>query len=330
MMETVRELTITLGVPLTNAFTPQSRIYWLYLAGALVLAFFVYAGRRAEAESAQRRPVRNKFLAFCFPKTIYGHKSAIVDYKYYVINSLLRAFGLIPIVIGVPVVADATAAWLERLAGPVADTLPAGPFARLGYTFAVLVALDLGLFVAHYLQHRVPVLWEFHKVHHSAQVLTPITLYRMHPVDDILSGVCTALTMGVAVGAFAWGLGGAVGEVLVSGVNLGLFLFYVLGYNLRHSHIWLAYPGWLAWLLVSPAQHQIHHSSAPVHFNRNMGFVFSFWDRTARTLYVPKKRETLDFGIGGGEDDAYDGVVALYLLPFKKAAGLLLVSASNG
>ena len=330
MMDTFREIISKLSVPLSNPFTPQSRIFWLYLAGALVLAFFAYSAHRPESALSELRSVKNRFLGFCFPKTIYGHKSAIVDYKYYVINNLLRAFGLIPVVIGVPVVADATAAWLERLAGPVADTMPAGPFARLCYTFAVLVALDLGLFVAHYLQHRVPILWEFHKVHHSAQVLTPITLYRMHPVDDILSGVCTALTMGSAIGAFGWALGGPVSEVLVSGVNLGLFLFYVLGYNLRHSHIWLAYPGWLAWLLVSPAQHQIHHSSAPVHFNKNMGFVFSFWDRTARTLYVPKKRETLDFGIGGGEDDAYDGVVALYLLPFKKAAGLLLVSARNG
>ena len=82
MMETVRELTFKLGVPLTNAFTPQSRIYWLYLAGALVLAFFVYSARPAEGESAEWHPVRNKFLAFCLPKTIYGHKSAIVDYKY--------------------------------------------------------------------------------------------------------------------------------------------------------------------------------------------------------------------------------------------------------
>ena len=117
--------------------------------------------------------------------------------------------------------------------------------------------------------------------------------------------------------------------MLVSGVNLGPFLFYVLGSNLRHSHIWLAYPGWLVWLLVSPAQHQLHHSSAPVHFNKNMGFVFSFWGGTANMLYVAEKREALDFGVGGGEGDEYDGVTALYLLPFKKAAGLLLVPVKS-
>ena len=186
-----------------------------------------------------------------------------------------------------------------------------------------MVAFDLGMFVAHYLQHKVPVLWEIHKVHHSAQVLTPISVFRMHPVDDVLSGVCTALAIGAVGGVFTWGLGGPVDAVLVGCVNLGLFLFYIFGYNLRHSHVWLSYPRWLSWLLVSPAQHQIHHSRAPIHVDKNLGFVFSFWDRMTRTLYVPDKREPLDFGIGHGEDEEYDGLTALYLLPFKKAAGLM-------
>ena len=111
---------------------------------------------------------------------------------------------------------------------------------------------------------------------------------------------------------------------------MGLFLFYFLGYNLRHSEVWLAYPRWLSWLLVSPAQHQIHRSSASIHFDRNLGFVFSFWDRMARTLYVPVERESLDFGLGKGQDDEYDGVVALYLLPFRKVAGRLLRRLAAG
>ena len=177
---------------------------------------------------------------------------------------------------GVPAVADATATALERLLGPVSGAeQPPGLTAQALYTLTVLIAFDLGVFVAHYLQHRVPVLWEFHKVHHSARVLTPITVYRMHPVDDILSGSCVALTVGAVAGTFAWALGGPIGELLVLGVNLGLFLFYVVGYNLRHSHVWLSYPRWLSGLLVSPAQHQIHHSRAPVHFDKNLGFVSS-------------------------------------------------------
>ena len=324
MQDSLPDLVVKLSSPLTNPFTPASRLFWLYLAGALVLAFFVYRARRAEGALAGNPAERHRFIGFCFPKAVFAHRSALIDYRYYVVHNLVRVFGLVPVLVGAPFVADATAGLLERLAGPVGDPLPNGPVARLCYTTAILVALDFGLFVAHYLSHRVPLLWEFHKVHHSAQVLTPITLYRMHPVDDMLSGASVAVATGAVVGVFSWGFDGPISEVLVNGTNLGLFVFYLLGYNLRHSHIWLAYPRWLSWALVSPAQHQVHHSSAPVHFNRNMGFVFSFWDRLAGTLYVPARRESLHFGLGDGQDEEFDSVSALYFLPFRKAAKLLL------
>ena len=337
-MEPFWELAVRLGAPVFNLLLPGSRIFLPYLAGAFLIAFFVYLARVAEMPGPAAG-VRHRFLEFCFARRIYAHRSALVDYRFYAANSLLKAFGLAPVLVGVPLVADATAGGLAALApaaplaqgaasaGPAADAaagIAVGPSAQFGYTLALLIAFDGGLFVAHYLQHRVPVLWEFHKVHHSAQVLTPITLYRMHPVDD---GTCTALAMGAVAGAFNWQYGGTVAEFLVAGLNPGLFLFYLLGYNLRHSHIWLAYPRWLSGLLISPAQHQIHHSSAPVHFNKNLGFIFSFWDRMAGTLHVPTKPESIAFGLGGGQDDQYDGVIALYVLPFRKAARRMLGAA---
>ena len=214
--------------------------------------------------------------------------------------------------------------WLARHFEPLFPAAdPSGVGVRLLYTALVLLALDLGNFIGHFLQHRVPLLWEFHKVHHSAQVLTPVTVYRMHPIDDIVAGACSALCIGAVVGAFAWGLGHPVWEVLVTGVNLGLFLFYLFGYNLRHSHVWVAYPKWLSWLLVSPAQHQIHHSTAPRHFNKNLGSSFLLGSCGEYALR-PQGRESLEFGIGNGEDEQFNGVAALYLLPFRNATNRLL------
>ena len=315
-MQDVEALMAKLALPVILPLLPSSRIFWLYLVGAAALAFLVYRSLVAEGGVEKGR-----FIRHCFPKSVYAHQSAVVDYAYYAVSRLFHAFGWMPLLLATPAVAGATTVGLEHLLGTVspAERQP-GLTLRAFYTLSVLVAFDFGVFVAHYLQHRVPVLWEFHKVHHSAQVLTPITVYRMHPVDDILSGVCTALTVGAVAGVFGWALGGPISELLVMGVNLGLFLFYFVGYNLRHSHVWLSYPRWLSWLLVSPAQHQIHHSRAPRHFDRNFGFVFSFWDRLAQTLYVPTRRERLEFGLGSGEDQDYDSVIALYLLPFKKAA----------
>lgn len=337
--QSVWEVAAPLSAPAANLILPGSRIFVLYLAGAFLIAFLVYVARRTERTPAGNPSAKHRFLSFCFSKRIYAHKSAIVDYRYYVVNSLLWAFGLMPMLVGIPMAADAVAGGLEELAGPVygvtapasegalglaAESLAISPLVQLCYTLAVLIAFDGGVFVAHTLQHRVPALWEFHKVHHSAQVLTPITLYRMHPVDDIVSGACVALTVGTVAGGFSWWHGAPVVEFLIAGLNPGLFAFYLLGYNLRHSHIWLAYPRWLSWLLISPAQHQIHHSSSPEHFNRNLGLIFSFWDRMAATLHVPATRETFALGLGDGQDEQYDSVAALYLLPFRKAARLVL------
>ena len=329
MMETVRELTITLGVPLTNAFTPQSRIYWLYLAGALVLAFFVYSGRRAEAESAQWRPVRNKFLAFCFPKTIYGHKSAIVDYKYYVINSLLRAFGLIPIVIEFqwwrtlrrhgwsawpgpspkpcpqarsPASAIRLPFWSPWIS---AVRCPLSPAPRAG-TLGVPQGAPLGS--GAYAHHPVP--------HASCRRHSERCLYG----PDHGCG-CRRLCLGA--GRCGWR---SAGQRRQSGPV-----------PLLRAGLQPAAQPHMAGVsgLAGVAARQPGPASDPPQqragsFQQEYGFCVLLLGPDGETLYVPKKRETLDFGIGGGEDDAYDGVVALYLLPFKKAAGLLLVSASNG
>lgn len=192
----------------------------------------------------------------------------------------------------------------------------------LVFTACTLIAFDFGIFSAHYLQHKVPVLWQFHKVHHSAQVLTPVTLYRMHPIDDLLNGATTVASVGVTQGLFTVITGTTVGQFEFFQVNAFLFVYYFVGYNLRHTHIWLNYPRSLLTLLISPAQHQIHHSSSSVHFDRNFEFVFSFWDRLAGTLYIPDEQEQLTFGLTEDEDKEFDGVLALYFLPFKKAAAL--------
>lgn len=38
------------------------------------------------------------------------------------------------------------------------------------------------------------------------------------------------------------------------------------------------------------------------------------------TLYIPKEREAINFGLYKGEHLEYDGVWQLYTLPFKKIA----------
>ena len=296
-----------LSAPVLYLADPLRRVYWLYLLAALALAAAVFLYRRP----ARRGSAFKDFVAYVAPRGIYASRSARLDYWFFYLNAVV--FGLIL----APLVATPTvAAFVADMLGGSTPS-PAGFGSSIGLTIVSLLAMDLALYIGHYLQHKVPVLWEFHKVHHSAEVLTPITAFRVHPVDDLLTLSLTALFSGIVQGLFHAVVGTGIADIQVLGVNVLLFAWYIFGFHLRHSHVWLAYPAWLSHVLVSPAQHQIHHSNAPRHFDRNMGFIFAFWDALAGTLYVPKAREELNYGLYGEEPGQFGSVSALYIRPFQ-------------
>jgi len=85
--------------------------------------------------------------------------------------------------------------------------------------------------------------------------------------------------------------------------------------------VWLSFGPLLSKIFVSPAQHQIHHSVDPRHQGKNLGGVFAIWDWLAGTLYLPRERPELRFGLGDGEEAAYQSVARLYFVPFQRVAG---------
>lgn len=286
------------------------RIYWLYLIGALALALVVYLmARRSDG-----------FLRWLFPKSVWGHPSAVVDYAYFLVNK-----GPVAVLVGYLILGGATATefMVEVFSAPGGLGLTPGPLAGVLHAVLGAVAMDLAIFVTHLLQHRVPLLWEFHKVHHSAEVLTPITIYRMHPIDIILTASTVSLFVGAAHGILALIYGAVPANSVLFGINAGLFIYYVAGYNLRHSHVRLGYPKALSHILVSPLQHQVHHSCRPEHIDRNFGFALSLWDWLAGTLYVPAADEPLTLGLTNGEHEDYRSVWRLYSVPFVKATARL-------
>uniref|UniRef100_UPI0025E259C1 sterol desaturase family protein n=1 Tax=Yoonia sp. TaxID=2212373 RepID=UPI0025E259C1 len=111
-------------------------------------------------------------------------------------------------------------------------------------------------------------------------------------------------------------------DITVMNVNIVVFAFYLVGYNLRHSHIWVNYPTWVSYIFISPAQHQTHHSIDPKHFDKNFGLIFAFWDWLFGTLYVPAGYEKLEFGISREEPNPFSSITEIYLKPFAKAWGL--------
>ena len=275
---------------------PQERLFAGYLLSSLLLAAAVYwvQSRRIPGRCMTLRG----FWQFITQGQAYTHVSARQDYALFVMNAVLFYALLAPLLRVEHGVAQRVYQWaLLGWGEPVRHTA-ALPWV-LAFTVAVVVCVDFAAFFVHWCFHRVPWLWQFHKVHHSAQVLNPLTLHRIHPLELAAALLLIEAASGVVYALFAYWQGTAPMRYSVLGLNALWFVFYLCGYNLRHSHIWLPFPrGVMRWVL-SPAQHQIHHSVAVVHRNKNFGLMLACWDRCFGTLYVPKQQESLQFGLAG-------------------------------
>ncbi len=321
----------TLG-NLLGLFLPTSRIYFLYLLTALALALVAYwqveQAHRKEHAAEGGEPLPG-FWRYVFDPRVWTHKSAKQDFIYFAVNALVY-YGLISqfmisvhTMTGVFHNALVTSFGVREAA--LFDSWPA----IAAYTLMAALTLDFGVFLTHWIMHKSPFLWHFHKVHHSAEVLNPVTLFRMHPVDLFITGLGVSLTSGLGMAGLFYFTNQPPQVLTVFGLNIIFFLFYVAGYNLRHSQIWLNYPAWLSNILVSPAQHQVHHSVDPKHFDTNMGLIFAFWDKLFGTLYIPRGYEKLSYGLSRKNPNPFNSVAEIYYKPFVWAAQTLRQSIAD-
>jgi sterol desaturase/sphingolipid hydroxylase (fatty acid hydroxylase superfamily) len=263
------------------------------------------------------------FIPFAFPKEIWTHKGTRTDIAYFFLNKLLFMVALAGMFIFAEGMHYTTWAVMNWLSVPKL-LLPDTPIVLVLAisTLVWILAFDFALWLQHYWFHRFPLLWEFHTVHHSAEVMTPFTAGRMHPIEEFAGNIMSGLFVGFAY-SLIYRCFGDVMVLQLFQLNIVLFLFYTLGFHLRHSHIWMPYTGIWGKIFVSPAHHQLHHSIEREHWDRNMGFIFAFWDRIFGTLVVPQREQKVTFGVNGVEEQDYDSVWKLYSVPFIKAWGLL-------
>lgn len=294
---------------------PHERLFIAYLLSSLALAFIAYLAFRSS--TALEKPDTSKgFWQFVFGGEAYTHKSAVQDYVFFLTNAVAYYFFAAQFLLSNHVFSLSTYQLAETIFGPLNTPLLDSTATKIGYTLVALLLGDFAVYLSHYLTHKNGILWHFHKVHHSAEVLNPVTLHRMHPVDLLLNALIAALLVGLATGGFFYLSGDAPGQYEVMGINIAVFLFYIIGYNLRHSQVWLSWGKKLSYIFISPAQHQIHHSTAPRHMDKNFGLIFSFWDHLFGTLYVPEKYEKIEYGIKKSEKNPFNSVWELYVMPF--------------
>lgn len=300
---------------------PASNLFSVYLGSALLLAVVTYIWFTYREASHRPEAISRGMLAYIFDKDVWLHRSAIQDYLYFIVNGVIY-YGIITyFLISSRTFFEFFGHGFERVLGARETAMfePTAVSAVL-YTVVAITAIDFAVFLGHYLHHRISTLWHFHAVHHSAEVLTPATVARQHPVDLALTGTLITALSQLAFAGFTYMTMAEPKEMTVLNVNVILFVFFLLGYNLRHSHIWLSYPPWLSHILISPAQHQTHHSVDSKHFDKNFGFILAIWDWMFGTLYVPRGYERLEFGLSREEPNPYKSLRDMYLLPFSRAA----------
>ncbi|MEO1654585.1 MAG: sterol desaturase family protein, partial [Bacteroidota bacterium] len=143
-----------------------------------------------------------------------------------------------------------------------------------------LLLLDLiSAWLAHYVEHHVKWMWQFHLIHHSDQHVNTTTANRHHPGESVIRFTFTCMGV-LIVGAPMWLI------FLYQSLSVALSQF-------NHSNV--SMPKWLDYALVTvictPNMHRVHHHFRQPYSDSNYGNIFSFWDRMFGTYqYVDNKK----------------------------------------
>ncbi|MBU2547206.1 MAG: sterol desaturase family protein [Proteobacteria bacterium] len=174
-------------------------------------------------------------------------------------------------------------------------------------TLATLVFMDFMLYVWHLLNHEAPLLWRFHRVHHSDLNMDVSTAARFHLGELMISAVIKI--------ALVYFIGAALTGVVVFESLL------LLCAQFHHSS--LRVPAWFErvfWVLfVPPSMHRIHHSVVIRERNANYGTVFSLWDRIMGTMRADVDQTGIRIGLGAYPRAERLNLHHLLTMPFTRA-----------
>jgi sterol desaturase/sphingolipid hydroxylase (fatty acid hydroxylase superfamily) len=152
-----------------------------------------------------------------------------------------------------------------------------------------LVLLDLSRYAQHRAQHRVPLLWRLHRMHHTDHDLDFTTGLRFHPLEALLTtsiAFCVVTALGAPVAAVA-----------------AYEACFVLSVMFAHGNIRIPAPvdRVLRRAVVTPDLHRVHHSAAAAETDSNYGGFVPWWDRLFGT-YVDQPEaghEGMTVGLAG-------------------------------
>lgn len=279
--------------PLNYFQLSSKRIFYVFLISSLLIVIF-----RALFLSNRGQQLKSDFKKL-FSWRIWLHPSSLVDIKCLFVNNWIYILLVAPFIWNAQYVLVWLAYWMNQVfeSKGMWNHWPQWLVTSF-YTLVLFTCSDLSRYLLHYAFHRYSWLWRFHKVHHSAEVLTPMTLYRAHPVEMLIYKLRAVLVVGVVSGLFYYFFEGKMKIWHILGVNGFGFLFNLFGSNLRHSQVWLGF-GVFEHIFISPAQHQMHHSRDIQLARSNIGSCFAFWDKLFGTFRLSAEVPLQERGLYG-------------------------------
>ncbi len=283
----------------------------------LIIAILIWWLRRGHgAKGADGHERKSGIISFLLPKDIYTHASARVDVLLWIVLRLFHPLWALTFLLTLgPATEKSVIAILEWSFGE-SPALQTNIAWMLFYSLVTLLVYDFVFFLTHYLFHKVPALWSIHKVHHSAEVLTPLTRYREHIVAEPFWLAGSAFSYAFVAGIFAYLFDGGITEATIMNISVFMLIFGITG-SFRHYHVSMHYPAWLSKWLCSPVMHHIHHSYLEKHWDKNFSAITSIWDRLFGVLYIPEKDEHTPWGLPPEKQKNYRSFTQNMLGPFK-------------
>ena len=230
-------------------------------------------------------------------------ESSVSKLKRWMNNLSLTLFNtvLLSLIFSAAIVGTATYVQTHRFG--ILNMVEAPTWLKILFT---VVFLDFMLYVWHLLNHEMPFLWRFHRVHHCDLNMDVSSATRFH-IGELAISAVIKISIIFFLGA----------------IPLGVFIFestVVLCAQFHHSS--LKVPKWfetLWWVfLVPPSMHRIHHSVIIKERNTNYGTIFSLWDRILGTLLADVDQAGIRIGVGAYHRPEELNFPHLLTMPFTR------------
>ncbi|MGJ8657781.1 MAG: sterol desaturase family protein [Akkermansiaceae bacterium] len=150
--------------------------------------------------------------------------------------------------------------------------------------FTLFILRDFIHWNVHRLLHRVPWLWEFHKVHHSVEQMGFAAHLRYHWMENVVYRVIEYIPLAL--------IGFGIENFII------VHIFTIIIGHFNHSNIRVPL-GPLKYIFNNPQMHIWHHArKLPKNhrYGMNFGLSLSIWDYLFRSAYIPRNGKDITLG----------------------------------